>query len=455
MLAIPLLAALLSAQPPPSDAPPPEATAPSGAEPTAPPTSPTTDELRARIEALEAERAAQPAPRSTAAAFIQNRFNPDISLIADFALVGTNRADATAQGLAIPGYLDESDRSGKLRGFNFNYLEFALSAAVDPYFDFLGIVTLTPEGAGVEETYVDSRHLPYGFQLRLGQFLSAFGRLNGIHQHAWELYDMPLVYQALIGMEGFRNPGIRLSWTAPVDFLLQAHLEVFQGHSDASPVFGASRYALTTQDGTVLSSSPPFMPSMAVGSVKTSFDAGDHVVLLGGSVMVGQGLQARVRGLPTDTAFRAPGAVVYGGELTYKYLISSYRSLIWQSEYLGLVASGQLAQATGGRVDAKKRQGGLYSQLVWRFDQPGRWRTGARFDLLDQNSVTVADARQPLDDMLQRYTAMLEFSPTEFSRFRLQYAYDRSRFLAGVRQDVHEVLLEMNIAVGPHGAHAF
>jgi hypothetical protein len=50
---------------------------------------------------------------------------------------------------------------------------------------------------------------------------------------------------------------------------------------------------------------------------------------------------------------------------------------------------------------------------------------------------------------------MLEYIPTEFSRVRLQYAHDRSRFLAGARQDVHEVLLEMNIAVGPHGAHAF
>jgi outer membrane receptor protein involved in Fe transport len=142
--------------------------------------------------------------------------------------------------------------------------------------------------------------------------------------------------------------------------------------------------------------------------------------------------------------------------LTYKYLISSYRSVTWQSEYLGLVASGDLAQASDGLVHAAdKKQGGFYSQLLWRFDEPGRWRVGARFDLLDQNSFTVDGAKQPLDNMLQRYTSMLEFSPTEFSRFRLQYAYDRSRFLAGARKDVHEILLEMNIAVGPHGAHAF
>jgi hypothetical protein len=57
--------------------------------------------------------------------------------------------------------------------------------------------------------------------------------------------------------------------------------------------------------------------------------------------------------------------------------------------------------------------------------------------------------------MLPRYAAMLEYSPSEFSRFRLQYGLDRSRVFAGQRKNVHEVLLELNFAVGPHGAHSF
>ena len=178
--------------------------------------------------------------------------------------------------------------------------------------------------------------------------------------------------------------------------------------------------------------------------------------LLGASVMYGHSTATRIQNLPTDMAFSAPGTILYNGELTYKYLISSYRSLTWQSEYLGLLSSGDLALASDGLVhSADKKQGGFYSQLLWRFDQPGRWRVGARFDLLDQNSYTVDGTRQSLDNMLQRYTTMLEYSPTEFSRFRLQYAYDRSRFLDGARKDVHEVLLQMNIAIGPHGAHSF
>jgi hypothetical protein len=442
------------AQPKPSPFPtgaPEPVPAPAGAA-AAPETkpAPSNDDLLRRIEALEKaaeERTPAPATRSTAGVFTQNRFNPDLSIIADLAVVGTNINDKAAQALAVPGYLEESDRGGKLRGINFNYLELAFNAAVDPYFDFFGVVTFDPGGVDVEEAFIDTRQLPLGFQLRIGKFLSAFGRLNGMHKHFWDFYDPPLVYEAFIGAEGFKNPGLRVSWTAPVDFLLQFNAEVYQGVSDESR---------TATNGTNLSSTAPFVPALYVGSLKTSFDFGDHVFLLGASAMYGHSTQTRIDGLPTDMAFSAPRTLLYDAELTYKYLISSYRSITWQSEYLGRLSSGDLALASDGIIHAAdKKQGGFYTQVIWRFDDPGRWRVGARFDLLAQNSLAIDGVGQPLDNMLQRYTTMLEFSPTEFSRFRLQYAFDRSRYLNGSQKDVHEVLLQMNIAVGPHGAHSF
>ena len=453
--------ALLLAQPNPGSVPAPatiDSPTPAGAAvaPDAKTESSCNDLLR-RIEALEEkaeERAPPPATRSTAGTFIQNRFNPDLSIVADFAAVATNTSDKTAQTLAVPGLIDQSDRTGKLRGINFNYMELAFNAAVDPYFDFFGVVTIAPSGVDVEEVFVDTRQLPFGFQLRIGKFLSAFGRLNGMHQHVWDFYDQPLVYEAFVGTEGFKNPGLRVSWTAPVDFLLQFNFEVFQGVSDESRTFNAVGYSLTATDGAILSSTAPFVPALYVGSLKASFDSGNHVFLLGASAMYGHSTQAH--GSPADMVFSAPGTVLYDADLTYKYLISSYRSITWQSEYLGRVSSGDLALASDGIFHAAdKKQGGFYSQIVWRFDDPGRWRVGARFDLLAQNSFTIDGVGQPLANMLQRYTTMLEFSPTEFSRFRLQYDFDRSRTLSGSRKDVHEVLLEMNIAVGPHGAHSF
>jgi hypothetical protein len=46
---------------------------------------------------------------------------------------------------------------------------------------------------------------------------------------------------------------------------------------------------------------------------------------------------------------------------------------------------------------------------------------------------------------------MLDFSPTEFSRFRLQFAADKSRL--GVTDN--QVMLQYVHSLGAHGAHKF
>jgi len=62
------------------------------------------------LEKAEAARTNQSAKQSTAGIFTQTRFNPDISIIADFAAVGTNVDDKTAQALAVPDSL--TNRTG-------------------------------------------------------------------------------------------------------------------------------------------------------------------------------------------------------------------------------------------------------------------------------------------------------------------------------------------------------
>ena len=50
-----------------------------------------------------------------------------------------------------------------------------------------------------------------------------------------------------------------------------------------------------------------------------------------------------------------------------------------------------------------------------------------------------------------RHSAMVDWSPTEFSRVRLQLATDRSR--AGVTD--HQALIQYIFSLGAHGAHRF
>ena len=50
-----------------------------------------------------------------------------------------------------------------------------------------------------------------------------------------------------------------------------------------------------------------------------------------------------------------------------------------------------------------------------------------------------------------RNTAMVDWSPTEFSRLRLQFAVDKSRI--GVTDN--QLLLQYILSLGAHGAHRF
>ncbi len=90
-----------------------------------------------------------------------------------------------------------------------------------------------------------------------------------------------------------------------------------------------------------------------------------------------------------------------------------------------------------------------------------RWRFGLRYDALDAGSTRIglvqggellaSDFPLLLPASPNRITTMIDFSPSEFSRLRAQYAWDDSRAAETDRQ----LLLQYIYALGAHGAHNF
>ena len=84
-----------------------------------------------------------------------------------------------------------------------------------------------------------------------------------------------------------------------------------------------------------------------------------------------------------------------------------------------------------------------------------RWRVGARYDWLDSGSQTLGPVfggvLSTVDYEPTKTSLMLDYSPSEFSRFRLQWAQDKSM------QDISEnqVTLQYIMSLGAHGAHKF
>jgi hypothetical protein len=130
-----------------------------------------------------------------------------------------------------------------------------------------------------------------------------------------------------------------------------------------------------------------------------------------------------------------------------------------QGEYLRRKEDGSLtADSAGGQYD--RTQSGWYLQGVYQF-MPA-WRAGLRYEHLSSGSpagaiLAVNDfGNSALYPSLSRFspsraTAMVDWSPSEFSRFRLQLARDKSQSGASDNQ----IYLQYIMSLGTHAAHAF
>jgi hypothetical protein len=137
---------------------------------------------------------------------------------------------------------------------------------------------------------------------------------------------------------------------------------------------------------------------------------------------------------------------------------SSVTNLKVQGEYFQRRETGDLNYDIGGLTEASSaarfRQSGSYLQAVYQF-MP-RWRVGVRGDWLDSGTANLGSldpAGLPLlaGYNASRQSAMLDWSPSEFSRLRLQLARDKSRR----DESDNQIWLQYIMSLGAHGAHKF
>ncbi len=403
-----------------------------------------TSKVYAQPESPQPFENAQDSQNTTNSPFSQQSFVPDISLIVDSAYVYRNIANETFSSLKIPGFTNGIEEFG-INGFNLNYAELSFASTVDPYFDLLAVIPVTPEGVELEEAFINTRSLPFSFQLKAGKFRSSWGRLNSMHEHAWNFNDPPVVYTALFGGEQLNETGVQLNWLAPFDTYLLLGTEILQGENKSS--FGTKGFTLGKNTIEEIN-----RPNLVLGFAKTSVDIGNLTLLGGLSYAQGATRQNEKAEDPKDsTAFDGFTRVV-GADLTLKYFLTSYTYLALQSEFMYRNLSGSNYDSANNITSVSKNQSGLYSQLIWRFNE--LWRTGLRYDLMLQNDIFEKNVNTNSPGNLARYSAMVEYDATEFSRFRLQFNHDRSKFAENIIP-VNEMYLQLNMSIGAHGAHAF
>ena len=344
------------------------------------------DELRADYDARIAELERRLAVAEQNAAQANYAAQQAPAPASDRASAGFNPDIGVVFQGALRGFEGEP---GEEEGFAVGETEFIVSSNVDDKFTaYLTAAFAYEDGESALE--VEEAWVE-ATALPAG-FSARFGRMfSGIgYLNAKHRHTWDFVDQALpyqVFLDGrYVDNGVQARWLAPSDLYLELAGEIMQGEGDPS---GLGAYTLFGNIG---------------GDVGTS-----HSWLAG------------LSRLEQDS----------GQELSIAHFVWKWapdgnwrqKNFIFQAEYM---ENRDLVTDSG-----------WYAQAI--FQPLARWRVGAR---IDEVALT--------DDDLRRYSVMLDWSNSEFSRLRLQMARNDSDFDSG-----NEWALQYIHSIGAHGAHTF
>ena len=376
----------------------------------------------ALAEDLAAAEEARPSePPAARAAPPQNQ-NPDLAFITDVALAGFTGDAANLQ----TGAHDPA-----ANGFNLQQLELSAGKAVDPYFRFDANLVFSEFGVEIEEVYATTLAMPGRLQVRVGQFLTRFGRTNATHPHTWDFVDQPVALGRVFGAEANRGLGTELSWLTPLPW----YVELVASET----MIGGEATNRSWQDFTALGVSGP-LDLQTTLAAKQFFALGPDVSLMWGtSWAVG----------PNGTG-RENRSEVYGTDVYLKVRpISSGaddRQVALTSEWF--LRRRQVPE------DVLQDLNG-FTVLTWRFAQ--RWGVGGRHEL---GTPELGSAGEVTDHALdpqwtstrQQLTAAVTFWPTEFSRLRAQVGRDLADWIV---DPAWAAFIAFEFSAGAHAAHRF
>lgn len=321
-------------------------------------------------------------------------FNPDMSVIGNFL-----------------GHIGDTNPFDPRDTLQFDEAELAFEAFVDPYAKAKFFLGATEHGLDVEEGYAQFVALPKDFSAKVGKMKAQFGKANTWHTHVRPWVDQPLVIHNFFGDEGLADSGISVSKIIPVPSLfVEATGEIFRGKVE--DVFDAP-----SSNDLFYNAHLKFFKDISENSnveVGTSYASGTAAAseLLPGG--------ARSRFLGADFTYR------------WKPLIRATRQ--------SFIGRAELIQ--NHRSDIADDAFGFYASGDYQLGQ--RWFTGLRLDAADHPDDPSARDRG--------LAATLTFWPSEFSQLRGEFRrvrYGNEDFTA------NELLLQLQFAIGAHGAHTF
>ena len=288
--------------------------------------------------------------------------------------------------------------------------EISLQAIVDPYARADFFVAISNEGVELEEGFITFTHLPADFLVKVGKFKAQFGKVNTLHAHVLPWADVPLPLVNLLGgEEGWNDAGVSVARLIPLpgDTFSELTLQAFRGESEN------------------LFAAPSKSDLAYLGQYRVYRDIGDdHNVEVGA------------------TWGRGHNGVTDESETTLENLHLVYR---WKPlsgrPYRSFVLRSELLQSSREQPGGKQSSQGFF--VGGDYQLARRWFGGARYEFSDH-----------ADDDTKRDSGgavTLTYWPSEFSQIRAEVR--RRRYAGGIT--ANEAFLQLQFAIGAHGAHPF
>lgn len=400
--------------------------------------------LEERIRELERKRAVTAAPVSRPGPGIGqyaggtgNAFQ--VGLSGTFAAGGSTLDDDQLSTIQGGGHDPNKN------GFTVQSAELFLGGTVDPYFDAQAHIALFMDADGeteveLEEAFMVTRALPWGLQAKAGQFLTEFGRHNTMHLHQFEFVDAPVISTRLLGGDGLRNPGARLSWLTPAPWFSEITFAVQNARGEGAKSFLGGADEPETIGGLAAENREVrnFGDLLYSARWLNGFDLSE-------TMSVNAGLSGAWGRNSTGSGNRTS---IYGADLYAR----------WQPErtvrgfpFVSVHAEAMHRNFETGPGSGDLNDWGYFIQGSWGFI-PG-WVAALRFDRAAGDGDAFND---PDRDSRYRVSPALTWFPTEFSKLRLQYNYDRADHLQDQGENgAHTLWLQAEFSLGGHFAHTF
>jgi hypothetical protein len=343
--------------------------------------------------------APSPTPAPAAPSQSSNYFNPAVSVIGNFLAVG-GRNEV------------ENLPSASLRES-----ELGLQAIVDPYARADFFLSAGEHDISVEEGYLTFTALPWDLLAKVGRMRVSFGKINTMHLHTLPWPDEPLpVVNLLGGEDGWIGSGGSIARLIPLpgDVFSELTVQAFRG--DSPNLFAAPTRGDLAYNG--------HYRVFADLSDSTNLDLG----LSYGLGPNGTAANARTRLQAVDATLR------------WKPLRTGL--------YRQLILRGELFRSSRDQTGVTENAIGWFVSGEYQFAR--RWWVGVRGESSEHpDNAAIRDTGD---------AATVTFWPSEFSQLRGEVRrrhYGGPNSVSAGAYTANEVLLQLQFAIGAHGAHPF